>query len=490
MATYTDKDFAALQVRLRGLVLTVFPDWPVDRAASFANMMLDAFAFVGDLANFYNDANYRESFSSEAELLQSVLYIARSLGVDLPLQESASADLLLTLPAARAVGVTIPEGTRFATEGENSVEFQAVSDVTIPAGSTSGTVGVENVQSREETLTPTGEAWWTSWLSSTPFIRIVSVVDSLGQVWTEQATLVRSTSTDRHFEIVVNAAGRAQVRFGDGVLGMVPTNPLTVAYKTGGGSVGNVAKNTITAILDSLRDLSGVAVSAVCTNPEAASGGNDRISAKQAGRMIPESFKAQNRSVANPDFVAHAEEVPGVARACMLTSNEDPGIQENEGHLLVVPEGGGEPSSVLKAAVLHKVTVEKPACITFLVSVMSPQYLQIGIVAKVFRKSGTSPATVGETLRTLLSEFFAISLPSGEKNPAIQFGGSYVAADGSTDSSLPYSDVYNVLRDAEGVRKLGPVFLNGLSGDVILQPRQFPVLGSVVLVDGDTGLNF
>lgn len=490
MSTYTDKDFAALQVRLRGLVLTVFPDWPVDRAASFANMMLDAFAFVGDVANYYNDANYRESFSSEAELLQSVLYIARSLGVDLPLQEAATADVLLTLPAARPVGVTIPAGTRFSTEGENSVEFQSVAEVVIPAGDVSATVGVENVQSKEETVVPNGEAWWVVWLSSVPFIRISSVVDSLGFVWTEKSTLVRSGPTDRDFEVVVNAAGRAQLRFGNGVMGQVPLNPLTVAYKTGGGASGNVAKNTVIKILNTIRDMSGIAVVATCTNPEAASGGNDRISAKQAGRMIPESFRAQNRSVSNPDFVAHAEEVAGVARACMLTSNEDPGIQENEGHLLVVPEGGGEPSTVLKAAVLDKVTVEKPAPITFRVVVMSPQYLQVDFVAKVYRKPGFSPAVVGETLRTALEEFFAITLPSGDKNPAVQFGGSYVSADGSTDSALPYSDAYNVLRDAAGVRKLGPVYLNGLVGDVPLRPRQFPVLGSVVLVDGDTGTNF
>lgn len=490
MSNYTDKDFAALQVRLRGLALSVFPDWPVDRATAFANMMLDSFAFVGDLANYYNDANYRESFSSEAELLQSVLYIARSLGVDLPLQESSTADVLFTMPSARAVDVHILAGTRVSTDGENSVEFQVVSDTTILAGAVSATISVENVQSKSETLTPPGEAWWSAWLSSVPYIRLKSVVDSLGFTWTEQDTLVRSTSTDRHFEVVVNAAGRAQLRFGDGVMGMVPSQPLTVEYLTGGGAVGNVAKNTIIRILDTIRDTSGVAVAFVCTNPNAASGGNDRISARQAGRMIPESFRAQNRSVSNPDFVAHAEEVAGVARACMLTANEDPGLQENEGHLLIVPEGGGEPSTALKLAVETKVTVEKPAPITFRVVVMAPQYFQVDVTAKVYRKAGYDAAAVGETLRGDLEDFFAITLPSGDKNPSVNFGGGYVASDGSTDSSLPYSDVYNVLRDAEGVRKLGPVLLNSLAGDVPLQPRQFPILGSVVLVDGDTGLSF
>lgn len=490
MSNYTDKDFAALQVRLRGLALSIFPEWPVDRATSFANLMLDAFAFVGDLANYYNDANYRESFSSEAELLQSVLYIARSLGVDLPLQKAATADIRVVLPAPRSVSVVIPAGTRFSTEGENAIEFQSINQATIPAGAIDCIVAVENVQARSEVLMPPGEAWWSAWLSSYPYIRIVSVKDELGFHWLEQNSLVRSTQDDRHFEIVVNAAGRAQLRFGDGVLGMIPTQALTVEYLTGGGSAGNVPRNTITRVLDTIRDAAGVAVPVVVTNPNAASGGSDRITARQAGRMIPEIFRAQNRSVSNADFVAHAEQVPGVARACMLTSNEDPRVLENEGHLLIVPEGGGEPSTALKTAVLHKVTVEKPAPITFHVVVMPPTYAEVNILATIYRKPGFTPAVVGEDIRNALTRFFAITLPSGEKNPAIQFGGNYINANGATDSSLPYSDVYNVIRDIPGVRKLGPVFLNGNVSDVILQPRDFPILGSVTLIDGDTGLNF
>jgi hypothetical protein len=491
MTNYTDRDFSALQTRLRGLALTLFPDWPVDRAAAFSNFVLDSFAFVGDVLNYYNDANYRESFISEAKLLQSVLYLARGLGVDLPLQEAATADLLVTLPNARAVDVPLAVGTRVSTEGENAVEFRIATAGTIPAGSISASVSVENTKGQEETVSPTGEAWWSVWLSAVPYIRVVSVVDALGFAWTEQSTLVRSVPGDRNFEVVVNAAGRAQLRFGDGVLGMVPDQPLTVVYDTGGGGgSNNVAKNTIKVVLDTVRDVDGVAVPVVVTNPDAASGGNDRVSAEQAGRMIPESFRAQNRSVSNADFVAHAEEVTGVARALMLTSNEDPGLQENEGHLLVVPEGGGVPSAVLKAAVLAKVTTEKPGPITFLTTVMDPQYLAVNLSVKVYRQPGQVVATLGETLRANLAELFSITRKDGTKNMAVNFGGGYVTASGGTDSSLPFSDVFNCVRDSEGVRKLGTMYLNGVSGDVVLRPREFPTLGSVTLVDGDTGLSF
>jgi hypothetical protein len=275
------------------------------------------------------------------------------------------------------------------------------------------------------------------------------------------------------------------------VLGLVPSSPLTVQYAVGGGGgEKNVAKNTIKVCLDTVRDVDGVAVPVVVTNLLAASGGNDRVSAAQAGRMIPESFRAQHRSVSNPDFVAHAEEVPGVARALMLTSNEDPGIMENEGHLLVVPEGGGLPSTALKAAVETKITTDKPGPITFLTAVMDPQYLAVNVSVKVYRQPGFDAAQVGTTIRANLTELFSVTRKDGTKNLSVNFGGGYVTASGGTDSSLPYSDVVNCVRDSEGVRKLGTMYLNGVSGDVVLRPREFPILGSVSLVDGDTGLAF
>jgi hypothetical protein len=49
---YTDKDFDALRERLIALVRSVFPDWSDFSVASFGNVLLEMFAFVGDLLGF------------------------------------------------------------------------------------------------------------------------------------------------------------------------------------------------------------------------------------------------------------------------------------------------------------------------------------------------------------------------------------------------------------------------------------------------------
>jgi hypothetical protein len=46
---YTDKDFDALRGRLVALVKSVFPDWTDFDVASFGNLLVELYAFVGDV---------------------------------------------------------------------------------------------------------------------------------------------------------------------------------------------------------------------------------------------------------------------------------------------------------------------------------------------------------------------------------------------------------------------------------------------------------
>ena len=76
---------------------------------------------------------------------------------------------------------------------------------------------------------------------------------------------------------------------------------------------------------------------------------------------------------------------------------------------------------------------------------------------------------------------------------------------GSRSNSLALSDLFNVVRDTNGVRRVGANVEDfhlastrvKVSGSTVVQtagyhdlnimPREFPRLGSVTIVDGDTG---
>ena len=87
---------------------------------------------------------------------------------------------------------------------------------------------------------------------------------------------------------------------------------------------------------------------------------------------------------------------------------------------------------------------------------------------------------------------YRISLPDGTPNPRVDFGFNVKDASGNPTGEVAWSDVFNVIRDTPGVRKIGDLhgdlLLNELPADVKLGIQELPVLGpSIALVDGDTG---
>jgi hypothetical protein len=156
----------------------------------------------------------------------------------------------------------------------------------------------------------------------------------------------------------------------------------------------------------------------------------------------------------------------------------------------VIPRGGGVPSPALKDAVKQQVTVVFPNTLTFEVAVQDPVYLPIDVQATVFLRQGASAGVVRKAITNALTDFFAISLPDGTPNPDVDFGWNVKDADGQPAGEVALSDVFDVVHDVAGVRKIGDgpsdFLLNGARADVVIGTREFPVLGRVTLLNGGT----
>ncbi|HMD96338.1 MAG TPA: baseplate J/gp47 family protein [Terriglobia bacterium] len=103
------------------------------------------------------------------------------------------------------------------------------------------------------------------------------------------------------------------IRFGDDVFGEIPESGsvFQVAYRVGGGEIGNVAADSITKV-----DPSSAALISAVTNPFPASGGADAETDEQVRRRAPQAFRAiQYRAVRPEDYEAAAQTLPWVLRA-------------------------------------------------------------------------------------------------------------------------------------------------------------------------------
>lgn len=490
---YTDKDFDALRLRLQNLVRSVFPAWTDYNVSNFGNILLEMFAFVGDVTCFYQDNQSAESRISTATQRKNLIALAKLLGFSAATATAATATETFTLGAVPAGNVILPAGTKVRTpEVTESIAFQLQTTVTIPAGTDPPTASavVENSEAFSDTFIATERANQECVLTRTPYLDSSAAVAAGNGSYTQVVNFLDSVPSSRHYTIVVDQNDQATIRFGNGVNGAVPTGNITAVYKVGGGIGGNVLANTITKIEGSFTDSLGNPVSIACTNAATASGGANRMSGEQIRQLAPETVRVAARTVSREDYEINARRVPEVARALMLTSNEY-GVVENTGLLFVIPQGGGVPSQAIKDDVLTMVTETYPNTVTFLVEVMDPLYLTINVQATVYLRQGYSEATVKANIETALEEFFQISNADGTPNTNVDFGFNYKDEDGESDPYIAWSDVFNCVRDAVGVRKVDDspsgFLLNGERSDVAIPVHQFPTLGTVTIYNGATG---
>lgn len=491
---YTDKDFDALRARLVALLRSVFPTWSDFDIANFGNILMEMFCFVGDVLTHYQDNQARESRLVLATQRKNVIALARGLGYTLHGAQAATADIELTLGAVPDADVTFQLGTVVRTKSVvTPVRFEIVSPVTVPAGTDPpvATASFQHSESHTQLTPASGLANQDVILDFAPYLDGSASVGAGNGAYSQVVSLLDSGPNDRHYLVLVDQNDRATLRFGNGTNGALAAGTIAIEYKTGGGSAGNVEAEALKVLETEVFDDAGQRVEVTVRNPAAASGGFPRQTLASARLEAPESLRTLTRTVAREDYEINARRVPSVARALMLTSDEDTGIPENQGILFVIPEGGGAASVALLAAVTTMITDTYPHTLTFRPSVQVAAYLTINVVTRIHVAAGQNPTTVANRVRDALTAFFAITLSDGTPNPTVDFGYNQKDADGQPDGRVSWSDVLNAIRDTSGVRRVPAgdegLTLNGSSEDVELAIRDFPVLGEVAIYNAATG---
>lgn len=140
-----------------------------------------------------------------------------------------------------------------------------------------------------------------------------------GNLWDERPSLIFSDDTSEegdHFAVETDERLRSSIRFGNGVNGrLVPAHAtIHAAYQIGGGVAGNVGADAIRSFVPLPAPHAGAI--AALSNPFDVTDGCDPEPVAEILRNAPEAYRArQLRAVTLADYIARAEEVPGIARA-------------------------------------------------------------------------------------------------------------------------------------------------------------------------------
>ncbi len=397
---YTDKDYESLRRAMLDLARQKLPEWTDHSANDPGVVLLELFAYMGDLILYYQDRIANESFLDTAVERRSVMNLLRLIGCELRPPQPASVDLTLLFkpdfkPAAGTVTIDTNAEFKVTGAGGDAVSFRYVrKPLTIDLAAlpeiqhTDGktyrcyeglpVIQADSVLKDEAVGSSDGASGQRFKLTGSPLI-----VDSLavyvdGEKWERKDTVFYSNSAAKHYVVRYDETDEAWIEFGDGRFGRIPPPGhynITASYLAGGGVKGNVPGNSVFkagGITDPGSNLKLV------FNPDAASGGMEHEDCAQAALRGPQLFRARSRAVTAEDYEAYARDF-GVAKVRARAAGW------NKVELYVAPAGGGKPSDTLKEDL--RLYFEDKRMLSTLIEVKDPVYTGVMIKGDLFIKS-------------------------------------------------------------------------------------------------------
>lgn len=476
---YTSRDYAGFVQEMKNAAITRFPEWTSTDPNDFGNVLIEAWAYQGDILSFYGDRIANESFLATATQYDSVLKLAAML--DYSPKGTSAAQVVLTLTVPETALVVIPALTQVTTGSIDStpVVFETDSDFTmLPSGSDSTKLVTAQLSATQGT-TVSGEVLGVSdgtpnqsfSLLQAPVIDgslYVSVKESPvsdPQLWSFANRIIESSPDDDDYTSAVNASSSVTVTFGDGVTGRIPPvgSIIYATYRVGGGPAGNVGANTITTFTDvgPIADASNGTVDAsnlLITNLLAANGGADAESIESIRANAPAWVSAQNRAVTLDDYPAIANSVPRVAKASAS------GVVYTNVVVYIAPAGAGQPTQDLLNVVSSYFQGKTIPGVS--VTISTPVYQPIDIDVIVQATPPYSRSTVKANVINALTDLLAFD--------NVSFG-----------ERVTISSVYDTVQAAPGVdyATIGVLDVAGGTNvaDVVLPINTIPVVGTITV---------
>jgi len=322
---FTSRDFAGYKLSLIEFLKQKYPeDYQdfVESALGVAMLELAAYGFA--VNSFAIDRGANETYIEVIRERRNMVGATKLIGYTMSLATAASADLVIqTADIATYETVTIAKGqvltagtAKFEVLVDYTLSYSApdwiVNGVNQGSGSTIS-ISASEGQSYNESFTSDGSPFQRMVLSNVPVIDGTVEVVIGGVTWLEVDSLVLGDPDDSTnqeiYEVKINEDDQASISFGDNNTGNAPARGVTVeaAYRTGGGSEGNVAANAISQPVEVVGTPTGggatQTISLDVANTVAASGGAPRESIETARFFAPEYVKTNDRAITFGDYV-------------------------------------------------------------------------------------------------------------------------------------------------------------------------------------------
>jgi hypothetical protein len=314
---FASRDYENIRRDLLARASRILPDWTDRDPSDFTMLLIDLWAYMGDILHYYVDRAAGEAFIETATQKESILALANLF--DYTPRTRTPARVTVYISNSSSSSVTVPAGTVFIGEGvDENYEFYSTSTDAVNAGETGSFLCYEGKQYTDQTLTTSasgqvGQFYIISDSQVIPStVRVYVYEDGVtANEWTKVDNINALATNVSGFSIYTTTEGYTGVRFGNRVSGRVPPVGvrITASYNTTNGSSGNIGTNKILGFKYNIFD--GLTV----TSSSAGVGGSSGESLDSIKRSIKAAIQTQSRAVTLQDYVDIALQIDGVYKA-------------------------------------------------------------------------------------------------------------------------------------------------------------------------------
>ncbi|NIY68039.1 baseplate J/gp47 family protein [Streptomyces malaysiensis] len=489
---YTSRDFTGYRDALLQYASQILPEWTSRSPADFGVVMVELFSYLGDIISFYQDRIQDEAFLATATQRSSVIAIAQQLGYQPHPAIPATGQVAFSPTPGLVSPVTLEAGTQVITSYipslDRPVTYELAAPVTVPAyvtpvpqviglaveGVTQGerslvlypstssgpatTVRVEDIGVSDGTKTQVFTLAQSPVLLDT--VRVILDDGTGGTEWTRVPDFLLVRDSDQVFTAETDDQGVTRITLGDGTNGVIPATgiKITSAYRTGGGSYGNIPQGSIVDLADGLP---GVVVSG--STPM--TGGADEEPIDQIRANAPRHYRAQGRAVSPQDYADLALAVEGVADARAVVRSSSAVT------IYVIGPNGVLPSEGQRDAVAQY--VQERALAGVVVNVINGSLIPVSVGSSAYP---TLISVLPRYRRDTVTLAVQQAIQQVFRPPETSFG-----------ARISLSHLYRAIQDVPGVdwaviQMMARTDLpQSGTADVVFRESEIPVTGSIVV---------
>lgn len=320
---YTNQDFWSMKTRLVDFIKQEYANEFNDFVeSSLGIMLIENWAFLADTLSFKMDQIANEIFIDTVTELENAFRLSKLVGFTPQPPIASRCMFTATINNTLNFDLVIPGGYDIDTvSGDTAIRYELFpadsdgnpildQDIIIPAGSfvNANIVGLEGI-SRNESFDSNGSIGQSVSLSFTSVIYDSIRVDVDGVRW-NQVDYFTDSQRRREYRVEFDSSYNAFIIFGNNRAGLIPSqgSRISVSYRTGGGTVGNIVAGSInTQGIINPPDYE-LSVPVTFNNYTKGEYGYDGDTIEDIRRKMPEYLRTQNRAVTGLDYKVLAEQ--------------------------------------------------------------------------------------------------------------------------------------------------------------------------------------